>query len=302
MRWALAALLCASSVAAQAGPSYEAPTDAQLAKRLRKIHKRAKEPVARMEPVSALFVGAPYTLGPLGEGHDGEFDRDPLIRFDTFDCTTLVETAMALSLEADPAAAAATMQKIRYREGKVGFAARNHFPELDWIPQNVWAGYLRDVTREVAGDKTLELGKVVSKRQWYAHMSTASVEGRFSAEERLRRLPRLQALGLAFEDQRATIAVLPMEDLPRALARLPSGTIANLVRADLPDKPVLVSHQVLLIQKESDGPWFVRHAAFGKSVEDVPALEYFYRYFNSKWPLVGLNLNVLRDPRNPLAR
>ena len=35
--------------------------------------------------------------------------------------------------------------------------------------------------------------------------------------------------------------------------------------------------------------------------EDVPALDYFYRYYNAEWPLVGLNLAVLRDPRDPHA-
>ena len=292
-------LLLLAATARAGDAAFQAPTDAQIAKRVNKIHKRTSDPGRRVEAVSELFLGTPYKLGPLGEGPDGEFDRYPLMRFDAFDCTTLVEEVMALALERELPAASAALQKIRYREGRVGFATRNHFPELDWIAQNVWAGYLRDVTQQVAGDRTVQIAKVISKRDWYAHLSTASIEGRFTPEEKAKRLPRLHALGLAFEDQRAMLAVVPMEAFPQALERIPSGTIANLVRADLPDKPVLISHQVLLIKKGE--LWFVRHAASGKTVEDAPALEYFYRYFNAKWPLIGLNLNVLRDPRNSEA-
>ena len=45
---------------------------------------------------SAYFINTPYKLGPLGEGPEGLFDQDPLYSFDVFDCTTFVETVMAL--------------------------------------------------------------------------------------------------------------------------------------------------------------------------------------------------------------
>lgn len=276
-------------------------SEKKRAKTLARIHKKQPDLQKRVEEVSALFLGTPYKLGPLGEGPEGEFDRDPLVDFEKVDCTTLVEQTMALALRSDMKEALETLQKIRYKEGKVSFETRNHFPEIDWIPQNVWAGYLRDVTREIAGDKVLEAGKNISKREWYRAMSTANVEGRFfTPDDRVKRLAKLQALGEKFPDARASLPVLPMDQLPKALERIPSGTIANLVREDVPDKPILVSHQVFIIKK--NGQAFIRHAAFGKTVEDVPILEYFYRYYNSKWRLVGLNLNQLRDPKQLEAR
>lgn len=296
---ALAVLLTLAASAA----AYEAPSESELAKLLRKAHKAGKTPLERMDKISERFLGAPYKLGPLGEGPDGEFDRDPLMSFERFDCTTFVETVMAHALEPEPAKAAKTLQSIRYKEGKVGFVSRNHFPEADWIPQNIWAGYLRDVTAEVAGDKAVQVGKTISKRDWYLSMSTANVEGKFTEEDRAARAAKLKTLGAVFEDQRAVLTILPLDALPAALKKIRSGTIASLVRADLPDKPVVVTHQVLLIQKgkKKDAAWFVRHAAFGKAVEDVPALEYFYRFYNAKWPVLGLNLVELRDPRDPHA-
>lgn len=296
----LTALLAAAPAPARAGQQpFYGLEEKQIAKALKKIHAANPNLPQRVGAVSERFLGTTYKLGPLGEGDDGEFDRDPLYRFDAVDCTTFVEEVMALSLKPDLKDALDTLQKIRYADGKVGYATRNHFTEADWVPKNVWAGYLRDITREVAGEKTLEVTKIVSKKSWYLHMSTANIEGRFSPSERAKRLPKLQALGETMEDQRAHLDILPMDALPEALARIPTGTIANLVREPQPDKETMVSHQVLLIRK--DGQTFVRHAASGRSVMDVPALEYFYKYYNSRWRLVGLNLLELRDPKKPEA-
>jgi hypothetical protein len=287
---------CSSSTALR-GP-FQPLGNTQVQDELRRVHRQAASLPRRVEAVSELFLGTPYKLDALGEGPDGEFDRDPLIRFDAFDCTTFVETVMALSLESDLESAARTLQKIRYKDGQIGYATRNHITELDWVPNNVRAGYLRDITSEVAGRDAIEMSKTVSKRDWL-RKSMVSFEGQFSEEEKRRLLPKLQALGERFRDERATLTVLPVHALPRAMARIPSGTIANLVRADQPGEESIVSHQVLLIKK-NDG-WCVRHAASGKIVEDDPIFETFARYKGSSWPLIGLNLNLLREPKSAEA-
>src|SRR6185503_18942525 len=103
--------------------------------------------------------------------------------------TTFVETVMALSLESDLSAAEATLQRIRYKDGQVDYVHRNHFTELDWIPHNVWAGYLRDITADVAGVDAVDVSKEISKREWYLQKTTASFEGNFSDDEKRRLLP-----------------------------------------------------------------------------------------------------------------
>ncbi|MDE2236812.1 MAG: DUF1460 domain-containing protein [Elusimicrobia bacterium] len=296
--FAAALLLLAAQARAAAPPRRPQPfyalTRPQLERALLRIHAEHRGLRARVEAVSERFLGTPYRLGPLGEGPRGLFDRDPLVRFDAVDCTTFVEETMALSLRPKLADALDVLRRIRYENGRVGFSTRNHFPSVDWLPRNLKAGYLRDITRRVAGADTLEVSKTISKRRWYAAMSTASLQGPFSAAQRRRLLPRLRGLGRGLPEERATLPVLPMAQLARDLARIPSGTLANLVRADRPDKPVLVSHQVLLIRKGKT--LYVRHAAFGAAVVDVPAPAYFRRYARSSWPLLGLNLDEIRDP------
>jgi hypothetical protein len=284
---------CTSSIAL--GGQFQPPSNVQIEDKLRRVHFQAASLMQRVEAVSELFLGTPYKLGPLGEGPDGEFDRDPLIRFDAFDCTTFVETVMALSLESDLSSAARTLQRIRYEDGHIGYATRNHFVERDWVPNNIRAGYLRDVTLEVAGRDAVEVSKVVSKREWYLHKSLVNFEGQFSEEYKQRSLSKLQALGEQFPDERAALTVLPIRALAGALPRIPSGTIANLVRTDKRGIDTIVSHQVLLIKKNEG--WYVRHASTGKMVEDDSIVGYFQRYEGAAWPLIGLNLNVIHDPK-----
>jgi len=277
---------------------FEPPSSTRIQDEVRRILQQTASLPQRVEAISALFLGAPYKLGPLGEGPGGEFDRDPLIRFDAFDCTTFVETVMALSLDSDLDSATRTLQKIRYRDGQIGYATRNHFIELDWVPNNVRAGYLRDITSDVAGRNAVKVRKTISKRKWYLRKSLASLEGRFTKDEKQHLVSKLRHLGKRLPDERATLTVLPLKALPLALAHIPSGTIANLVHADRRDKSTIVSHQVFLIKK-SDG-WYVRHAASDKAVEDDP-IDILGRYRDLRWRLMGLNLDVLHDPMSGMA-
>ncbi|MFA6092521.1 MAG: N-acetylmuramoyl-L-alanine amidase-like domain-containing protein [Elusimicrobiota bacterium] len=242
---------------------------------------------ARIEAVSALFLGTPYVLGALGEGTYGQFDRDPLIRFDAVDCTTFVETVMALALADGLSQGAKMLNRIRYKNGNIRYVQRRHFTEADWIPGNIAEGFLRDVTRELSGGAARTARKLVKKEAWYARKTASDLSG-LSESEKQAQLKRLQSLGRGLPDEEAELPYLPIENLAEALPRIPSGTIASLVREDQPDMPTMVSHQLFII----DGPdgKVVRHAAAKRGVEDVPALEYFQRYADSKWKLLGLNL------------
>ena len=82
---------------------------------------------ARDTSIGGRYLGVRYLNNPLGEG--AAPDTDPLVRFDAFDCTTFVETALANG-DMDK------LIKIRYKNGKVDFINRNHFIETDWLPNN----------------------------------------------------------------------------------------------------------------------------------------------------------------------
>ncbi|MBI4376983.1 MAG: DUF1460 domain-containing protein [Elusimicrobia bacterium] len=292
---ALSLTLALAAVAPQGRPFFEL-SELEIGDELRRIHEEHPDFDERIDQISARFLGTAYRLGPLGEGLTGLFDREPLISFREVDCTTLVEQVMALSLSANLTRAVELLQRIRYLEGDIAYESRNHFPEADWIPNNIKAGFLTDVTRQVAGPSTRMAAKTIRKRSWYESKGISDLQGWPAADEarKPQALERLRSLGARYQDRRYELPYLPIESLERALPRIRSGTIANLVRADRPEIPVLISHQVLLIRR---GPSLVvRHAAQGRGVEDVPILDYFGRYKGSKWPLLGLNLNRVRQP------
>lgn len=111
---------------------------------------------ARNTTIGEKYIGAKYVNNPLGEGMAP--DADPLIRFDAFDCTTFVETALADG-DIDK------LTKIRYKNGIVNFVNRNHFTETDWLQNNsnlvsdVTARYGKTAVRNVRIDRANWLKK-----------------------------------------------------------------------------------------------------------------------------------------------
>ena len=251
---------------------------------------------ARLFAASSRFLGVPYVLGPLGEGAQGEFDRSPLASFAALDCTTFVEETMAFALGRDEASSLDILRRIRYRGGAISYAERNHFTEADWLPNNIAAGFLRDITGEVAGASARVVRKAVSKRAWYQAKTEADLKG-FDGEapaQRAERLARFRALGADLPDEDTTLSYVPLEDLAALLPRIPAGTVVSLVREARDDKPTLVSHQFFIF----DGPGgkIIRHASLGKMVLDVPAAEYISKLANSSWRVLGFNLAEVKGP------
>ncbi len=249
---------------------------------------------ARLFAASGRFLGVPYVLGPLGEGQRGEFDRGPLASYTALDCTTFVEETMAFALGGDEASSLDLLRRIRYRGGVISYETRNHFTEADWLPNNIAAGFLRDITGEVAGAGVRAVRKTVSKRAWYQGKTEADLKG-FDYEtpaQRAARLARFRALGENMPDQDVTLSYVPLEDLAALLPRIPAGTVVSLVREARDDKPTVVSHQFFIF----DGPSgkIIRHASFGKAVLDVPAADYVSRLAGSSWRVLGFNLAAVQ--------
>src|SRR4051812_245823 len=97
----------------------------------------------RIDALSRLFVGVPYTDLPLGDGDSGP-EPGPLFRTDGVDCQTYVETVLAMANASNLDQAKAVLTDIRYADGKPSFQSRNHFTEAQWLPENARKGYLKD--------------------------------------------------------------------------------------------------------------------------------------------------------------
>jgi len=107
--------------------------------------------------VSALyFLGTPYVSGTLEVNQEEKL----VVNFKELDCTTLVETCMALSRtlnkkEFDFTSYCNELQSIRYRKGIInGYTSRLHYIS-EWISDNEEKGILTDITQKTGGIKYL---------------------------------------------------------------------------------------------------------------------------------------------------
>ena len=118
---------------------------------------------ARVETLARAACGTPYANGPLGEGPDGKYDRDPLMDLSKVDCVTYVEQVLALASAATYQEAFDHLQRIRYRAGRIGFETRNHFMVADWLANNAWC---RDVS-DTLGVDTESLTRTINRKDFF---------------------------------------------------------------------------------------------------------------------------------------
>lgn len=128
---------------------HQATDTATIAKILDATRKAELEaPADRLVFAARQLLRSPYVAATL-EG-DTEVLR---INMSEFDCTTLVETAIALTLTAAVDTAsfdefAQNLRNIRYRSGVVdGYASRLHYVS-DWIADNTLRGNFAEVTAQ----------------------------------------------------------------------------------------------------------------------------------------------------------
>lgn len=95
------------------------------------------------------MLGVPYVAGTL----DGNEEERLVVRTDALDCTTFVETVLALCIadergERSFAGFKKALTDVRYRDGVLdGYASRLHYFS-DWIRNNEQMGFVRECTSE----------------------------------------------------------------------------------------------------------------------------------------------------------
>lgn len=163
---ALALLICAIPSAFGQSPTYESI-----------LEKSSQyQALGDFEAYALTFLKSPYNAnGPLGEGKSADFDRDPLYRFDSFDCTTLVETVLALGRTHNFRDFIKELQKIRYKAGEISYFTRNHFTEIDWTPNN--SALLENVTdlisQALSFKNAAETPARIDKTAWFEEKTSA---------------------------------------------------------------------------------------------------------------------------------
>lgn len=104
------------------------------------------------------MLGVPYVAGTL----DGNEEEQLVVRTEALDCTTFVETVLALFVadkreERDFEGFKKALMQVRYRDGNLnGYASRLHYFS-DWIRNNEQMDFVKECTSETACAQPKEL-------------------------------------------------------------------------------------------------------------------------------------------------
>ncbi|GAB3901715.1 hypothetical protein GCM10028803_26880 [Larkinella knui] len=130
-------------------------------------------PAETVVAISKSFQGRPYVAHTLDENETEQL----VVNFSAFDCTTFLETTLALSLarhqllnEQDSVQFdrifRKNLVKIRYRNGAIdGFASRLHYFS-EWLVDNEQKGIIQDVTRKIGGMQVSKPVSYMTKSTW----------------------------------------------------------------------------------------------------------------------------------------
>ena len=142
---------------------------------------------SEMTAIASLFIGAPYVGGTL----EGDTAESLKINLHAFDCTTFVETVLALARtrsfgQRTVEAYAAQLRNIRYRSGIIdGYLSRLHYFS-EWIADNERRGSVVEVSRQAGGVcDTLHLSFMSSHADLYPKLAgDPQQRARIRAQER----------------------------------------------------------------------------------------------------------------------
>jgi hypothetical protein len=231
----------------------------------------------RMAAISETLLNLDYGLDKNGEGVAP--DEDPPARYDIFDCVTFLEEIMALSMAPDPLSAPEFRNQIRYIDGEFDYARRNHIWLQQWIPNNIRAGFVDDITSQVG--QTHLVSKKITAKTWERWRGTRNLK-------------------MPMEELPTGTFSLPVLSLDAAVANLhkiPAGAIIVVVRKPRSHRPIIVSHVGFVLPREG-GPTMMRHATKlgGGRVRDHDLRWYLnhQRWFD-KVPVEGISVLMPRE-------
>lgn len=211
-----------------------------------------KTPALTAVNVGKQFLGTPYVSRTL----DTDLTEKLVVNLRAFDCTTYIETVLALALAHHhrsttgnvlplEAAFRNYLTQLRYRAGRIdGYASRLHYFS-DWLRDNERKGLLTDVTGEFSG--SMSVAKSVS------YMTTAVYKYPRLSDPIARKQMLLAEAAL----NQHPFLFIPRKNIRLAESQLREGDIVMLTAA----RPGLDMKHVGLAVRQPNGRVHLMHAS-----------------------------------------
>lgn len=187
----------------------------------------------RMKHLARKNLDQPYEIYLLGEYPAEIYDRQPLYVLDKSDCVVFTEHVLAMALGHDWQSFFSILQRIRYKDGVIGYTTRNHYGDYDWGPSNSW---LADNITEKLGAERIVLDTMHVKK------------GKFFAKHNV---------PYYMPEDSMIWSYIPMDAMPGILDKLQTGDIINVVRGY--KNNCWVGHFGIVI-KDDDGTVYMLHS------------------------------------------
>ncbi|HEU4852698.1 MAG TPA: N-acetylmuramoyl-L-alanine amidase-like domain-containing protein [Telluria sp.] len=171
-------------------------------------HMQQAEPDLRrrIAAIGRQNIGQPYVLNLLGEYPYQLHDNLPMFSLTHSDCVVFAEHTYAMALSKSWEEFFWMLQRIRYKDGVVGVATRNHYTEQDWNINNGWL--VTDISAQLGGANTASYELTVDRERF--------LRTRHNTE---RKIPV----------QVSTEAYIPTERVNEVLAQLQDGDFVNVI-------------------------------------------------------------------------
>jgi hypothetical protein len=261
-------------------------TEAEVDQYLKFLSATEPDLRKRIVHLARKNIGQPYELYLLGEMPFEPYDPQPIYCLGKSDCLVFTEHTYAMALSHDWPGFMRLLQRIRYRDGQLGVATRNHYTEADWNVSNRWL--VDDVTKQLAGDTAVKFHEAINRTKFFKDRYKLDIKVPIEQHDDL---------------------YLPYEQIGRAKSQLQDGDFVNIVRATTKkgaENPVFggnafVGH-VGLIAHGENGEVHLIHSSEPK-VREEPIDQYIARSTKDlrekdaagKARLVGFKFLRLRD-------
>ncbi|XLZ68169.1 N-acetylmuramoyl-L-alanine amidase-like domain-containing protein [Massilia sp. SR12] len=130
-------LAAALSTAAESKQIYQM-TPQEAGAFIADVRRSEPELRKRIATIARRNIGQPYKLNLLGEFPYELHDTLPMYSLSASDCLVFAEHTYAMALSSSWEEFFWTLQRIRYKDGVIGVASRNHYMEVDWNINNRW--------------------------------------------------------------------------------------------------------------------------------------------------------------------
>ena len=128
-------------------------TPQEVSRYVAHMHQTEPDLRRRIAAIGRQNIGQPYVLNLLGEYPYELHDTLPMFSLEESDCVVFAEHTYAMALSRSWEEFFWMLQRIRYKDGVIGVATRNHYTEVDWNVNNSWL--VTDITAQVAGEEAM---------------------------------------------------------------------------------------------------------------------------------------------------